>query len=252
MRRAAPATRPLPYDRADPTTHAFGRFAVLAALEHRPRAVRLVLVHSELPVSWRTRLEEAAARSGTEFRQDDATVARLRRHGQVLCLALVGKEQDRVEARRTHVVLLGPSHAGNVGSALRSLVAFGLRDVVLIRPQVDAWGPHVVRASVGMRFALRCEEFVSPEEYVAEHPDRRHYVFSAAADTELREVRFEEPASLWFGPEWVEGGIERVPLPPATSVRIDMDPQVESLNLSTAVSLVAYIARGGVSSRGLA
>lgn len=236
-----------PYSPEAPHTYAFGHFAALAALAHRPEAVTAVVAHRSLAPRWRAALELAAAAAGQEVRWDDATVTRLRRHEQVLCLAQVVKSGEVVRQAADHVVLVAPSHAGNVGSAMRSLVAFGVEDVVLVAPRVDAWGPHVVRASVGMRLALRCQVVDSVAAYLAgggSGGGRHHYRFAPGEGTELRDARFRHPATLWFGPEWSGGLTELEPPPSAAPVRIRTRPQVESLNLAVAVSLAAYHAAG--------
>lgn len=237
-----------PYTAGAPHTYAFGHFAALAALAHRPAAVTAVVAHHDLPEGWRAALVAAAREAGLEVRWDDAAVRRLRRHEQVLCLAVVAKAEDVVAPDADHVVLVAPSHAGNVGSALRSLAAFGFDDVVLVAPRVDAWSPHVVRASVGMRFALRCQVVASTADYLGAlrgTAPRRHYCLVASGATELRDATFARPASLWFGPEWGAGAAAHAVPPEAARVRIDTHPRVESLNLAVAVSLAAYHAAGG-------
>ncbi|HRP48025.1 MAG TPA: TrmH family RNA methyltransferase [Trueperaceae bacterium] len=237
------AERPLPYRSELPYTYAFGHFAAIEALTHRPQAVQALFAHGGLAPQWRTALRAVAERAGVNIVWDDATVTRLRRHAQVACIAQVAKSAEVADPDKDHVVLIAPSHAGNVGSAIRSLVAFGFTDLVLVAPRVDAWGPHVIRASVGLRFALRCQIVASAAEYLLDHPGRRHYSFSAGATAELRDVGFEHPLALWFGPEWApDGALETAP-PTATPVSIAVLPHVESLNLATAVSLAAYHAR---------
>lgn len=237
------AERPQPYRSELPYTYAFGHFAAIEALTHRPRAVQALFAHGDLAPRWRSALCGVAERVGVSVTWDDATVTRLRRHAQVSCIAQVTKVAEAVEPGNDHVVLVAPSHAGNVGSAMRSLVAFGFTDLVLVAPRVDAWGPHVVRASVGLRFALRCQVVASTAEYLRDHPGRGHYSFSAGAAAELSDVSFERPLALWFGPEWApDAALETAPAT-ATQVSIAVLPQVESLNLATAVSLAAYHAR---------
>ena len=251
MRPGPPPPRPPPvghglepYKAGLPYTYAFGHFTALEALKHRPADVRAVLVHGALEPHWRRELERSAERAGVPCERDDAGVARLRRHDQVRCLAVVSKALDAVLPERDHAVLVAAGQAGNVGSALRSLAAFGIDDVVMVAPKVDAWSPHVLRASVGMRFAMRCQALARPADYLAAHPNHRVYSFSASGDAELGSVEFRSPFALWFGPEWPGAGAPDEP-PPGLSVRIASRPLVESLNLAVAVSLAAYAAGRG-------
>jgi len=258
----------LPAYRAElPFTYAFGRFAVLEALARRPADVMAVLWHGDMQGRQAAALLAAAEAAGAAAERDDATVARLRRKGNVYCLAQVRKREEALDAGADHVVLVRPSHPGNVGTAIRSLVAFGFLDLALIEPGIDPWGAYVVRASVGLRFALRCRSFGSLDEYVAACElrgagmgppqaseagtagSRRLYLFDAAGEQELDDVSFARPFSLVFGPEWSEvspaeaAGRARGRHGHFSTVRIPQGNQVESLNLATAVSLAAYRAR---------
>ena len=246
--------RRLPPYRADlPFTYAFGRFAALEALKHVPDSVRKVVVHRGLPQHALARLEAASTTAGVALERDDATVERLRRKPTVACLAVVEKSGQHLAPDRDHITLVRPSHFGNVGSAMRSLVAFGFTDVAFVVPDdappvpaQDPWSPHVIRASVGLRFALRCQTFRDPAAYAAAFPSRATFVFDADGDVALDDARFVSPFSLWFGPEWPGPRGERAFRPgvgAVVRVRIPQDRRVESLNLAVAISIAAYRAR---------
>jgi TrmH family RNA methyltransferase len=228
-----------------------------------------------MPAEQLAPLLSAAEAAGVPARREDATVERLRRKATVLCLAQVRKRPERLAAELDHVVLVNPSHPGNVGTAIRSLVAFDLLDLALVAPRLDEWGAYVVRASVGLRFALRCKVFGSLGEYLDEHcesaewrgapldqgaprPARRNlYLFDAQGERELDEVRFLSPFALVFGPEWSAERLDAVTdakptWSPTASVRIPQGNQVESLNLATSVSIAAYSARRPQRDRGRA
>jgi RNA methyltransferase, TrmH family len=247
MRRLSPYRADLPF------TYAFGRFAALEALTHVPNSVRRLVVHRDLPHHALARLEAASAAVGVALERDDATVERLRRKATVTCLAVVDKTGQRLAPDRDHVALVRPSHFGNVGSAMRSLVAFGFADVAFVAPDVaepvpalDPWSPNVIRASVGLRFALRCQTFADPATYAASFPSHATFVFDADGAVALDDARFVSPFTLWFGPEWPGTRGERAFLPGAgdvVRVRIPQDRRVESLNLAVAISIAAYRAR---------
>lgn len=257
----------LPAYRADlPFTYAFGRFSAAEALARRPGDVLVFLWHGSMPAEQLAPLLSAAEAAGVPARREDPTVERLRRKATVFCLAQVRKRTERLAQELDHVVLVNPSHPGNVGTAIRSLVAFDILDLALVAPRLDEWGAYVVRASVGLRFALRCQVFGSLAEYLTEHggvprgsdatldlgttpPARRNlYLFHAQGERELDEVEFRSPFGLVFGPEWSSQGAEAgadvtLARSPACRVRIPQGNQVESLNLATSVSIAAYSAR---------
>ena len=54
------------------------------------------------------------------------------------------------------LILDGLQDPGNVGTLLRSAVAFGVSGVLLFPPAVDPWGPKVIRSATGFQFRLPC------------------------------------------------------------------------------------------------
>ena len=60
------------------------------------------------------------------------------------------------------LVLDGLQDPGNVGTLIRSAVAFGCEGVVLLSPAVDVYSPKLIRASTG--FVFRLPIFVVPAE----------------------------------------------------------------------------------------
>ena len=48
---------------------------------------------------------------------------------------------------------------GNLGTIMRTMVGFGMEDLAIIRPGVDAYDPKVIRASMGSIFHLRFAYF---------------------------------------------------------------------------------------------
>ena len=58
-----------------------------------------------------------------------------------------------------HVALVCPSDMGNLGTILRTLRGFGIRDLALVGNGADVWNPKVVRASMGALFRMEVESF---------------------------------------------------------------------------------------------
>lgn len=245
-----------PYSAADSHTCAFGSYAVLEALRHRPHAVTAVIHGEQLTGARLESLEAACRAAAVPLTLDRHTLARLRSRSDVEALAVVRKSERPLRSDSDHVLLVRPSQPGNLGTAIRSLVAFGFDELALVAPLVDAWSPHVVRASVGLRFAVSCQVFADEAAYLSACGVRTIYLFDAAAAAEIADVAFEPPFTLAFGPEGARGEPAgdakwtcRWPGPAAAGagpssigVRIASDRRAESLNLAVAVSLAAFTA----------
>lgn len=135
-----------------------------------------------------------------------------------------------------HLVMVNPSDMGNLGNAMRTLLAFGFHDLALIKPCADRFNPKAVRASMGAIFKIRIEEFDSFNEYIKKYK-RNFYPFVLDTSRPLHEVNFTHPCSLVFGNE-------ATGLPPEihneNNVRIEQSDEVDSLNLTTSIAVGLY------------
>ena len=233
----------------DPRSYAVGEWAALEALRHRPELVRALLLDPALAGARRARLVRAAAAAGIDARDDARTLRALRHRSDARALVLLDATPDRLDPTADHLVLVGTRNAGNLGAALRSALGFDLRDVALIASPLDPWSPHVLRASLGARFALRVSTFADARAYRDAHPGRAVARFAPsradAPSTPLPETRLPQPVSLAFGPEWSAADATTAVLEEAPSVRVHIPqhPDLESHNLAVAVGIVLYAHR---------
>ena len=151
-------------------------------------------------------------------------------------IGVFDKFESVLDAQENHLVMVNPSDMGNLGNAMRSLLAFGYHDLALITPCADKFNPKVVRASMGALFKIRIEEFSSFDEYISKYP-REFYPFVLDTSKPLHEVTFKKPCSLVFGNE-------ATGLSPKihnhNNVRIEQSDEVDSLNLTTSIAIGLY------------
>ncbi|ADU67034.1 RNA methyltransferase [Desulfurispirillum indicum] len=123
----------------------------------------------------------------------------------------------------------------NVGSVLRSSVAFGVRDILLLEQCASPFLPKAIRASAGAVF--HCRFFAGPRlEDIFHLPYPGQIVSLSAEGKPLAETVFSDPTML-------VPGIEGAGIPARwreQSVSIPMDAGVESLNAAVATSIVLY------------
>lgn len=152
-------------------------------------------------------------------------------------LGIFTKFESELDKDADHLVMVNPSDMGNLGNAMRTLLAFGYHDLAIIRPCADPFNPKTVRASMGALFKIRIESFDSFDDYLKKY-DRKYYPFVLDTSRPLSEVKFNHPCSLVFGNE-------ATGLPPEihneNNVRIEQSDEVDSLNLTTSIAVGLYI-----------
>jgi TrmH family RNA methyltransferase len=160
-----------------------------------------------------------------------------------LAIGVFRKYPMDLDAGADHVVLVEPADMGNLGAIARTMVGFGVRDLALVRPAVDAFDPRAIRASMGALFRLSFTYFNSFDDY-ARAFSRPVFAFMTDGRCAIERVRFDSPCAFIFGNE--SSG-----LPPnfhdlGSSVAIPQTAAVDSLSLPTAVAIALYErARGG-------
>lgn len=138
----------------------------------------------------------------------------------------------------SHIVLVNPSDAGNLGTILRTAVGFGIDQVAVVRPAVDVFDPKTVRASMGAVFRTRVQYFDSIEAYRKAFPENRLYAFMLKASRPIGEVEIREPYSLVFGNEAT--GLPYGFAEFCESVVIPHSNGIDSLNLPIAAGVAMY------------
>lgn len=148
------------------------------------------------------------------------------------------------------IVLVEPSHPGNIGAVARAMMNMDLHQLVLVRPRefphpearARAAGAEAILASA--RVVASLEEAIADCGFIAattaRHRDQNFRVLEVreAAVRVLAEAR-RAPVALLFGAE--RTGLENGQLEAShVLLRIPASPDYASLNLAMAVQLVAY------------
>lgn len=231
-----------PYDRKLGYSYALGVFPALHLLDARPECVTRLLLHPDgLENEGVTKLRERCQELG--IREEEAARVLKRESRKDNCYA--GLVFDKYEAvlneDAPHVVLHRISDGGNLGTALRACLGFGIRDVAMIRPCVDAFDPHLLRASMGAFFRMNVRMYESFEEYRESYTRHALYPFMLDGARPLSEVAKERNPkyALIFGNE--QTGLPKEFSGMGSSVMIEQNQEIDSLNLAVAVSIGAYI-----------
>lgn len=231
-----------PYSRKLPYSYQLGVFPALMLLEARPECAARLLLHPQgLENEGVVKLRQQCAALGVREELAERVLKRESKKDNCYAGLVFNKYDCALDPARNHAVLCQISDNGNAGTAMRSLLGFGILDVAVVKPCVDVFDPHVLRASMGAFFKLRVKVYDSFDDYRAEFPDRALYPFMLDASKPLNDVAraATPPFSLVFGNE-------QTGLPPrfaqlGQSVLIPQSKEIDSLNLAVAVSIGTYV-----------
>ena len=130
---------------------------------------------------------------------------------------------------------------GNLGTIMRTMLAFGERNLALIEPTADPFDPKTIRASMGSIFQIQFHSFQDFSAYKNRFKKHTLYPLMTNGSVNLPEVKFNEPYSLIFGEE--SSGLTEEFKEYGTSVRIPQSNSVDSLNLALSVGITLYQSR---------
>lgn len=147
---------------------------------------------------------------------------------------------DSLKNAKKVVLLENIKDLGNLGTILRTSVAFGADAVVLYGGEsVDLYNPKCVRASVGNLWKIpvveikdfaKLENLFESFNRIATLPRTSNY---------LKDFKTDLPCVVMFGSE-ADGLSEELINFATDSVKIEMAETVESLNLSVSCAVVLY------------
>jgi len=226
-----------PYRKDFTHSYVFGVFPIIELTDHHPSAVFRIVASSRLSAEGRKLLSERADRLNIRLETDDRAIERLSPKDNCFAIAAFSKFYSAPDPAADHVVLVNPSDKGNLGTIIRTLTAFGFKDLAVIRPAADLFDPHTVRASMGAVFRIRPALFDSFDDYlrVCGRP-RNFYPFMLKGGT-METVKPDRtlPCSLIFGNE--SSGLPDSFLELGTPVCITHENTVDSLNLTIAAGI---------------
>lgn len=138
------------------------------------------------------------------------------------------------------VLLENIKDLGNLGTILRTSVAFGADAVILYGKEcTDLYNPKCVRSTVGNLWKIpvvyisdfkKLENVFANYEKIATLPRATNF---------LKDCKINEPVVVMFGSE-ADGLSDELVAFSTKSVKIEMSKQVESLNLSISCAVVLY------------
>ncbi|MBQ8234204.1 MAG: RNA methyltransferase [Bacilli bacterium] len=154
-------------------------------------------------------------------------------------LAVCKKIENKIIGNRI-VILDNIQNPGNLGTIIRSCVAFNIDTLVLSSNNVDLYNDKTVRSSEGMLFKLNiitCDIV----KFIKELKDKDYTIYGTKVDngTSLKDINVEPKYAIVMGNEG--NGMSNIVSSLCDKfIYIDMNSKCESLNVSIATSIILY------------
>lgn len=204
---------------------------------HPEQVTRVFFSSSTEPSEGIERLTKLCEKSKISIERNDKAFHILTPKGNCFVIGEFRKHTSPL-TESSHIVLVNPSDAGNLGTILRTAVGFGITDIAIIKPSVDFFDPKTVRASMGAIFHVNLESFDSFDEYCRRFPGNARYAFMLSASEPITDVSVREPFSLIFGNEAT--GLPAQFADSCTAVVIKHSSDIDSLNLPMAAGIALF------------
>lgn len=226
------------YKKENGNTYSLGATVTMEYLNVTPDAVEGIYLHPKFDSEDTIlKIHEICSAHNVPVETSEKPFNILSKKGNCFVIGVIKKQKETIK-EGSHVVLVNPSDAGNMGTIIRTCAGFGILDIAVITPAVDTFDPKTVRASMGARARVKMELFDSFEEYERRFPDNKLYPFMLDGSTLLQKTNIQGPFSLIFGNEAT--GLPASFQAKGQPVRIEHTHNIDSLNLPTAVGIAIY------------
>lgn len=151
----------------------------------------------------------------------------------------IAKKQVEKDINGNILILDNIQDPGNLGTIIRSCVAFGIDTIVASKETVDVYNSKVIRASEGAIFNLNyiirdLSEFLSmiKNKYTI-------YTTNVLTGTNLKDIKIKEPFAIIMGNEG-NGVRDEISNYATDTIYIPISNKMESLNVGVATSIILY------------
>ena len=228
------------YKKEDEYSYALGPFPTFEMIENSPQNIVEVFIDEDF--NQREKLEDICIEKGITYSYNKKILDRISNKEICYAAGVFKQFSKELQAEKAHVVLNNPSDMGNLGTILRTLLGFGIKDIAIIKPAADIFNPKVIRASMGAMFRMNFCHFDSFQEYINEYGEGRDvfpFMLDGKKTLSIADCPKSSKYTLVFGNE-AKG------LPPefaqyGTSIFIPQSHEVDSLNLAVSVAVGSFI-----------
>ena len=155
---------------------------------------------------------------------------------------IIYKEEFSQNACGSSIVLCSVRDPGNLGSAIRSAVAFGVENIILSSDCADVYNPKTVRGAMGSLFRVKVTRVGDLKAYISAMQENGRKVYSAELSESARpltEIKLSKWDAVIIGNEG-HGVPKEISDASDGGVYIPISAKTESLNASVAAAIFMW------------
>jgi TrmH family RNA methyltransferase len=149
-------------------------------------------------------------------------------------------KEDNIDLNSNILILDGVQDPGNLGTILRSAVAFNLTNIILSEDTVDMYNTKSLRSAQGMNFYLNIKR-ANLVEYIKFLKENGYKILGTDVTNgiDVKSVSNNEKYAIIMGNEG-NGMSDKVRQLCDKNIYIDMNNNCESLNVGVSASIIMY------------
>ncbi len=154
-------------------------------------------------------------------------------------ICAVCEKKEEKEITGNVLILDGIQDPGNLGTIIRSAIAFNFQDIILSLDTVDLYNPKVIRSCEGMNFHTNIIR-TDIKKFITEHKNYIFYATDVSKGTSLHNFcKPKEKIGIVIGSEG-KGVKKEIKDICNYLLNIPMNPKCESLNAAISASILMY------------
>jgi len=229
------------YKKELPYAYTFGIYPTIEVLEKNPGVVEKVFFTDKIKeLSGYEKIIKLCEINKISYEYNNMFFKTVVEKDNVFAVGVFRKYESLPAENENSVVLINPSDGGNLGTVIRTMTGFDVKNLYIVKPAVDIFHPEVVRASMGALFQIKFKYLGGLEEVrkIFSKSAKNIYCFDKSG-VDLHEIEIKKPFVLVFGNEGA--GLDKNQFGDGSRVvSIPMSDKIDSYNLAVSVGIALF------------
>jgi len=146
---------------------ALGEFATLELLKHHFKSCKRVIISSN-------KYKDKLKGFNINIKVDPNYIKKIIKKEDIYIISEFTPYNMKLDNKYPHILLSNINDEGEIGTILRTAVAFNFKNIVLINSNVDIFSSKLIRASTGALFMLNVVKYNSKADYIKDNKSSKY------------------------------------------------------------------------------